>query len=1048
MSVIAEVRREREDLARVLKKHTGIRKLVEELYPDSAHFIYELLQNAEDATNEQGKGATEASFILSKTCLVFEHNGQAFDKGDIEAITDIGGGTKADDVNKIGRFGIGFKAVFAYTETPHIWSPTFSFKIDDLVLPSVLDPKSELGNKTRFEFPFNNPKKTPKDAYADVEAGLSELAEKTLLFLTHLESIRWKIGQRISGEILRIKHSENHFEVLKQINGKTTTSSHFLKFDQPVPGLKKQRVSVAYALDLLPNVQSFDSNKPLAKQLKIAPAAPGHVAVFFLAEKETSGLRFHLHAPFVPELSRASIKETPANEPLFQQLATLSAASLHDIRDLGLLTVDFLSVLPNPQDTLPPRYERIRSAIVEAMNTESLTPTQSKSHAPAAHLLQAKASLKSLLSKDDLEFLVEDFEELPQWAIGATQKNNSVDRFLNGLEITEWGVDEFIEAINSKSDEYDDELNDLVDNLTPWLKNKTVDWHQQLYALLNSELESSELFKVKNSKIIRLTDGDYSVGSKCFFPGNAFEENEVLPRIEIGVFTSGKSKSQKENSRTFLVSIGVRNVGEPELVEAILKQRYAKESKVPDKEIYRKDLKRFIALVEAEPSAAKLFAWHYIFERIDGKWSTPSGIFLDKPFLDTGLTAYFEALGECSERSKLAESYQDCGVSAKRVSKFAKEVGAKVQLQVQERRVHNHPESSALKADWHRAYVRRTHTEIDEDFYIPSLKKVLKPPSIGISKLLWDTIKNASQRVFVARYRPNQQYMTRSAPSTLCLALKEAAWVPQGEGKFVRPAKASRDLLPPGFSFDPGWSWLKSIQFGEALIKVSEENRQRQTAVKEMGFSDEKALKDGQWFANLSPEQRQEYQLDYERKKTELPEHEPTNPTQRSERVGALAAEAPDRRTEERTRSVSVGREAVKEEASQYLRQQYTNANGEMICQVCKETLPFKLDDGSYFFETVEFLSDLKNRHFQNYLTLCPNHSAMFRHVNDSRELLAEMFDDLTENKLEIILAQNDAEIYFTRTHIGDLRAVIESDAQRLQDNEDQADPSDDVSGE
>ena len=62
------------------------------------------------------------------------------------------------------------------------------------------------------------------------------------------------------------------------------------------------------------------------------------MAVFFPAEKETSGLRFHLHAPFVPELSRASIKETPANQPLFQQLATLTAASLHQIRDLGLLT--------------------------------------------------------------------------------------------------------------------------------------------------------------------------------------------------------------------------------------------------------------------------------------------------------------------------------------------------------------------------------------------------------------------------------------------------------------------------------------------------------------------------------------------------------------------------------------------------------------------------------------------------------------------------------------------------------------------------------------
>lgn len=77
MNVLEEVRRDREDLARVLKKHAGIRKIVEDLYPDSAHFIYELLQNAEDT------GATEAHFELSKTSIAFEHNGRAFEPQDI-----------------------------------------------------------------------------------------------------------------------------------------------------------------------------------------------------------------------------------------------------------------------------------------------------------------------------------------------------------------------------------------------------------------------------------------------------------------------------------------------------------------------------------------------------------------------------------------------------------------------------------------------------------------------------------------------------------------------------------------------------------------------------------------------------------------------------------------------------------------------------------------------------------------------------------------------------------------------------------------------------
>ena len=47
----------------------SLKKLLTELYPDRAHFIYELLQNAEDAE------AGTVRFTLTKDQLVFEHDG-------------------------------------------------------------------------------------------------------------------------------------------------------------------------------------------------------------------------------------------------------------------------------------------------------------------------------------------------------------------------------------------------------------------------------------------------------------------------------------------------------------------------------------------------------------------------------------------------------------------------------------------------------------------------------------------------------------------------------------------------------------------------------------------------------------------------------------------------------------------------------------------------------------------------------------------------------------------------------------------------------------
>jgi hypothetical protein len=1021
MTIIEEVHREREDLARVLKKHTGIRKIVEDLYPDSAHFIYELLQNAED------KGATTVSFTLTRTSLVFEHNGRAFDRRDIEKITDIGEGARAEDEERIGRFGVGFKAVFAYCENPRIWSPTFSFTISDLVLPNVIEARPELGDKTCFEFPFDNPKKRPQDAHSEIKAGLSELAETTLLFLSHMNSIRWRIDAADAGEVRRFQHSEHHFEVQKKYGTKVSTS-HFLKFDGAAEGLETHRVAVAFELDFLPGITLFNRRRSLAKQMRILPAAPGRVSVFFPAEKETSGLRFHLHGPFVPELSRASVKETPANLPLFRQLASLTAGSLHKVRDLGLLTVDFLAVLPNPQDQIPVRYQGIRLAIIEEMNAKPLTPTHNKSHAPAKNLLQAKASLKDLLSEEDIAFLVDYGTDPPQWAVGITQKNSNADRFLNALAVIEWDAKEFIDLLESKTSERMRYVSGHFvtgpdSDFTGWLSRKPLDWHQKLYSFLNAELTpNDDCRRLRDSRIVRLSNGTYDLGARCFFPSDGVEHDEVLPRVDAAVYTSGKSKAQQENSKKFLAVVGVREVGEAEQVEAILKKRYVEENFKPQKQ----DLKRFIALVERDSTTARLFADYFVFEAKDEKWRKPNDIFLDEPFVDTGLSAYYAVFGDHATRRPLADTYLNCGIALKRLVKFAEAVGAQRQLEISETRCDSNPQYAYLRGVPGERYT----SPINRDYVIAGMERLFANPSIDKAKLIWRTLCSLpGPECLKATYRKNWSSGTREADSQLVHHLRKASWIPQGNGLFVPPAEAVRDLLPDGFPFDAGSAWLKAIGFGRNATVKSEEQRRNEIAARELGFRDQASLDRAKRFAALPPEEQERILADREHfSAKELPEHEPANPERRAERVGTKAASAPDRRTEERTRSISIGLDQVKQEAAQYLRQQYTNADGEMICQICKTQLPFRLDNGSDYFEAIEFLPELTKRHYQNYLALCPNHAAMFQYANSSSDSLEDDFVDLAVNELAVMLAQKDTTIYFTKTHMVDLKEVIRVD--------------------
>jgi len=74
----------------------------------------------------------------------------------------------------------------------------------------------------------------------------------------------------------------------------------------------------------------------------------------------------------------------------------------------------------------------------------------------------------------------------------------------------------------------------------------------------------------------------------------------------------------------------------------------------------------------------------------------------------------------------------------------------------------------------------------------------------------------------------------------------------------------------------------------------------------------------------------------------------------------------------------------------------------------------------------VEFLPGMEKRHHQNYLALCPNHAAMYMHANPSRDEMRDRFLALDGSEMELSLADRSVTIYFTDTHIADIRVLVE----------------------
>jgi hypothetical protein len=1042
MNCIEKLAADRQEFLNSLKKNKGINlDIFDDFYPDEAHFIYELLQNAEDA------GATEVYFELTPHQCNFEHDGSKhFDCDDIDSITGVNSSSKKDEIDKIGKFGVGFKAVFAYTTTPTIYSRDFSFRIEERFLPKPIAPRPSLGGRTRFEFPFDNPKKNVKAAFSEVKAGLEQLSETTLLFLNNLRYINWRIGDQ-EGAVLREEHSASHVEVLKQVDGKEVLSSHWLrfaapvqnvdKFTAPVEGVERQKVAVAFELTFLGDATSFDGKKPLAKQLKIVPAERGKVAVFFPAEKETSGLRFHIHAPLITELSRASITSSPENRPLFEQLAIVSASSLHEIKALGLLTGEFLSVLPNNDDTLPERYALIRKAVLDEMRTASLVPTYGGGFAPAARLCQARASLKALLSSEDLAF-VTGRNDQPEWSISATQKNSNQDRLLASLSIQNWDADklkDFFETKARKKNGMWDEC-ELNQNVITWLSTKPNDWLQSLYSLLNKHCEDQDDYgNLKYVYFLRLASQNWGTGSLAYFQTGPFSADDPHHRVDGRILTEGTKKTQQQDARRFLERLGVREPNENDELVLRLGARYGDKSTPPSDKDYVTDLKRMMVFLEKNPSQKDTFTSYRIFKvtSLSSQWAKASNVYLDEPFARTELNRlYALTVDQKHKRWPLDPWYLSCDIPTEKIVRFAEQLGCQKEFD----KLYTNA-NCGQNPNWEHLRMApgsKAGNVVNRDFALaPEAVLLLKLCQPESALLVWKALARSETirpTILKARFQWTDKGGPRESDSQFVCELKALAWVPQTDGSFVKPSAANASKMPKGFAVDTGYKWMEAVGFGIEDKKRETDSVARAVQRKQLGFGSEDELQDAQAFAKLPKDERERILANARQVKpdpVELPERPVRNAYLRSERVGDQAKATPEKSSGMKPRSVQLGAEAAKLEAKLYLADQYTNTNGQMICQACKEELPFKLPNGSYYFEAVEIIRGAPKRFREGFLALCPNHAAAYQHANAQCNSMYDVIATATGNEVEISLGNIETTVYFTQMHLADAKVCLAS---------------------
>lgn len=364
------------------------RSLVEK-YSDQAHFVYELIQNADDV------GATSARFVLYDDRLIFAHNGtrhftitdpaneeidyQNGSLGDINAITGIAFSNKKNQENKIGKFGVGFKAVFQYTATPRIYDPSTRFRIDRYIVPTLLneDYPGRHPEETLFVFPFDHREKDAGESYEDIKSKLKAL-NYPILFLTNLRDVSFEIDETIGlyGKDVDPlhRHEYQNGTIAEKVRlyrnyGDDILSKDLWLFTRKMDDLK---YSVGYFLN--DDNHLIPVNEP---------------AFCYFPTKETTGLNFIVHAPFLLTDSREGIQSGKAhNKNLISLLANLAADSILLLRDIGnddgvkLIDDDILSIIPIEEDdfcelddTSKISFKPFYTAIKSVFETECIIPS-------------------------------------------------------------------------------------------------------------------------------------------------------------------------------------------------------------------------------------------------------------------------------------------------------------------------------------------------------------------------------------------------------------------------------------------------------------------------------------------------------------------------------------------------------------------------------------------------------------------------------------------------------------------------------------------------
>ena len=412
--------------------------LSSDIYTDSKRFIYELLQNADDASCKSGKLDFQIDFVGE--FIIVSHKGEPFTEIDIKSICSVGDGNKKGDENKTGFKGIGFKSVFAHSDFVIIKSGKYCFKFDKQIsnkwnsnwgdegnwkTERIADNKDDaikmpwqiipiwsaipenLNHLSVFnQDEFNVSTIIKHEKLDELKDSLVDLFSKSQIIL-FLRSKQIKITINTTQKLV-LEKTIIHDDIATIKQNNLITSEWLIKneqFDIPKDIQSKIRNDNRYPRKLRESQRTEVSFAVQLEKGRLKPADEDKRLIFtFLPTSINYGLPFLVNANFLTDAGRESIhKDLEWNQWLFTQIPIKYFEWISDLANLNSkFNRQFITVLPQKLNGFNALESKFNEGYKTAIESIAFIPNQQGKLIKVADAIYDETNISEFISKQTL----------------------------------------------------------------------------------------------------------------------------------------------------------------------------------------------------------------------------------------------------------------------------------------------------------------------------------------------------------------------------------------------------------------------------------------------------------------------------------------------------------------------------------------------------------------------------------------------------------------------------------------------------------------------